>query len=242
VNRTDRLYALAEELRAHAPRLVAARHLAERFEVSVRTIERDLLALQQAGVPIWTQPGPGGGYALDPLTTLPPLNLTPAEATAIATALAAGGPFPFAEAGRSALRKLAAAMSEAQRDAAGVLLERVAIADGADSPDGASRANSPAASAVARTVEEAVAAGVAVDIEYEDKADQRTSRVVEPSGLLRGVYGWYLVGWCRLRQDGRAFRLDRILHARLTEERVAARPLEEMVAGIPRAIRHPALT
>ncbi len=75
--------------------------LAERFEVSTRTIERDLLALQEAGVPIWAQPGPGGGYGLNVDTTLPPLNLTPAEAAALATALAATRAMPFADAGRS---------------------------------------------------------------------------------------------------------------------------------------------
>jgi predicted DNA-binding transcriptional regulator YafY len=72
VNRTDRLYALVEELRARAPRLMRASELAERFEVTTRTIERDLLALQEAGVPIWAQPGPGGGYGLNADTSLPP--------------------------------------------------------------------------------------------------------------------------------------------------------------------------
>src|SRR5262249_6444891 len=96
VNRTDRLYALVEELRGHAPQTVRASELAERFEVTTRTIERDLLALQEAGVPIWAQPGPGGGYGLNVDTTLPPLNLTPAEAAAIATALAATRAMPFA--------------------------------------------------------------------------------------------------------------------------------------------------
>src|ERR1043166_5072212 len=71
MNRTDRLYALVEELRARAPRFMRASELAERFEVTTRTIERDLLALQEAGVPIWAQPGPGGGYSLDVEATLP---------------------------------------------------------------------------------------------------------------------------------------------------------------------------
>ncbi|SEC51238.1 helix-turn-helix transcriptional regulator [Microbacterium hydrocarbonoxydans] len=57
VNRTDRLYALVEELRAMSPRPRSARWLAERFEVSRRTVERDLSALQQAGLPIWAEPG-----------------------------------------------------------------------------------------------------------------------------------------------------------------------------------------
>jgi hypothetical protein len=61
MNRTDRLYALVEDLRATAPRARGACRLAERFEVSVRTIQRDILALQEAGVPIWATPGPAGG-------------------------------------------------------------------------------------------------------------------------------------------------------------------------------------
>ena len=61
--------------------------LAERFEVSVRTIERDILALQEAGVPISGQVGRRGGYVLDRAMTLPPLNFTPAEAVAMAVGL-----------------------------------------------------------------------------------------------------------------------------------------------------------
>ena len=57
VNRTDRLYALVEELRAVAPRPRSARRLAGHFEVSVRTVERDISALQQSGVPIYAEPG-----------------------------------------------------------------------------------------------------------------------------------------------------------------------------------------
>ena len=67
MNRLDRLYALVEELRAAGSRGRSARRLAERFEVSVRTIERDILALQEAGVPISAQLGRRGGYVLDSL-------------------------------------------------------------------------------------------------------------------------------------------------------------------------------
>lgn len=231
MNRTDRLYALVEDLRTRAPRFVGARALAERFEVSVRTIERDLLSLQEAGVPIWTQPGPGGGYTLDARTTLPPLNLTAAEATAIATALAAGGTLPFVAAGHSALRKLAAVMSTTDRDAAGALVGCVRLAGAASPP--------PPPSVAA--VEEAVVAGVAEEIEYEDKEGRRTTRTVEPAGLLRGRQGWYLVGWCRLRDGARVFRLDRIRHARPTAERVAPRPIDDLIEDIPHPFRQPSL-
>jgi predicted DNA-binding transcriptional regulator YafY len=55
VNRTDRLYAMVEMLRASAPRPVSGRRISERFEVSVRTVERDISALQQSGVPIYAE-------------------------------------------------------------------------------------------------------------------------------------------------------------------------------------------
>ena len=65
MNRIDRMYALVEELRAAGRRGRTARQLAQHFEVSVRTVERDLSALGQAGVPLATKQGRGGGYALD---------------------------------------------------------------------------------------------------------------------------------------------------------------------------------
>jgi predicted DNA-binding transcriptional regulator YafY len=61
VNRTDRLYAVVEELRAVAPRPRPAWRLARKYEVSTRTIERDILAPQDAGVPVYAQPSPPGG-------------------------------------------------------------------------------------------------------------------------------------------------------------------------------------
>src|SRR5918994_1811419 len=97
MNRTDRLYALVEELRAVAPQPRTARQLADRFEVSVRTIERDIGALLEAGVPLYATPGPGGGHAIDPLHTLPPVNFTSDEAAALAIALARPGRSPRAD-------------------------------------------------------------------------------------------------------------------------------------------------
>ena len=81
VNRTDRLFALVEELRACAPGRRSARQLASLYEVSARTIERDIGALQQAGVPIYADPGRSGGYTVDKSLTLPPLNFTPVSYT-----------------------------------------------------------------------------------------------------------------------------------------------------------------
>ena len=127
MNRTDRLYALVEELRAVAPRPRSARQLAEHYEVSTRTIERDILALQESGVPIYAETGRRGGYAIDKTLTLPPLNFTAAEMVAIAVSLAREESTPFAAATRSALRKVLATASVAQTAEAAELMDRVRL-------------------------------------------------------------------------------------------------------------------
>src|ERR687897_2215063 len=175
VNRTDRLYAIVEVLRATAPRARAARDLAERFEVSVRTIERDISSLQQSGVPIWATPGPGGGYSVDPSMSLPPLNFSADEATAIAVALAASGPIPFGEAARSALRKLVAAMSGTNREGARELVGRIRLLQ---------QRGQLETTPVVKAVEAAVVERKVLELDYVDRNDRRTAhRVVEPYGF-----------------------------------------------------------
>jgi predicted DNA-binding transcriptional regulator YafY len=127
VNRTDRLYALVEDLRASAPRPQSARRLAARYEVSARTIERDILALQESGVPVYAEPGRRGGYAIDKTMTLPPVNFTAAEMVAMAVALARDERTPFAAATRSALRKVLAVAPAAQTAQAARLIDRVRL-------------------------------------------------------------------------------------------------------------------
>ncbi|MFT4039603.1 MAG: YafY family protein [Thermomicrobiales bacterium] len=231
MNRTDRLYAMVEELRARAPRPLRAAELAARFEVSTRTIERDLLALQEAGVPIWAQPGPGGGYTLNPDTTLPPLNLTPDEALALATALAAMPAMPFAGAGRTALAKLAAVMAAAPRDTASHLAARIRV-----SPMAA-----PQESASWKAIQRALALPEALHLAYADRHGEATERVVEPAGLLGTATGWYLIAWCRLRQGPRAFRLDRITGITPTGEAITLRDLDALLQDLPHDLAIPVL-
>ncbi|MGN5378513.1 transcriptional regulator [Streptomyces sp. MUSC 14] len=220
MNRTDRLYALVEELRAAAPRPRSARALARHFEVSVRTIERDLAALQQSGLPIHAEPGRTGGYVLDRERTLPPLTVTPAEATALAVALHALDGTPFAVDARSALHKVLAVMPERERRATGELAERVRLLVPV------SRPARPAGPVVPRALREALTAGRVLRLDYADAAGRRTARDVEPLGFLGGTEHWYLAGWCRLRNAPRGFRLDRVRAATALDERVPHRAVD----------------
>jgi predicted DNA-binding transcriptional regulator YafY len=109
IPRVERQHRLIEELRISAPRAVTAEALGDRVQVAARTIERDIAELTQAGVPIITRRGPGGGYAIDARPELPPLSLTPGEASALIAALAVIGPRSSATA-QSAMIKLLAAL------------------------------------------------------------------------------------------------------------------------------------
>ncbi|HET7094113.1 MAG TPA: WYL domain-containing protein, partial [Thermomicrobiales bacterium] len=191
----------------------------------------DLRALQEAGVPIWAQPGPGGGYGLNVDATLPPLNLTPAEAVALAVALAAAPAMPFAAAGHSAMQKLAGAMAAAPKDVAARLVRQIRVAPRPDGP--ADRAS--------ETIQRALLASVALALVYRDAQDRETARVVEPVGLVGARNGWYLAAWCRLRQGPRTFRLDRIAHAALTDEPIAPRSLDAVLADLPYELAEPSL-
>jgi predicted DNA-binding transcriptional regulator YafY len=225
MNRTDRLYALAEELRAAGGQPRTAAWLAERFEVTVRTVKRDVAGLQQAGTPIWSTAGPGGGYVLDPAATLPPLTFTPGEAAAVAVALSARSGLPFGPDGRSALTKVLDAMPPASRQDAEELAGRVWIRNG--------RGREP----VARAVDEALRRGLVVVIDYADAQGRRSERrPVEPMAIALERDQSYLLAWCRRRRAGRWFRLDRISAAHVTTERAAPRDVAEVFGPIPTGV------
>jgi predicted DNA-binding transcriptional regulator YafY len=204
VTKIERLYALAEELRAYSPRPRSARQLAGRFEVTPRTIVRDIAALQQAGMPIVAISGPSGGYALERGQTLAPVTLTATEATALLVALPhlAGG--PFAAAARSAVHKVLAVLPEGDRATAAALSDRVRLFP-QDMPDAPPQ------------ILQALVRRRVLRLDYTDRDGMPTERVVEPLALLTGQ-SWYLYAWCRLRNDIRGFRLDRIDQAIVLDE------------------------
>ncbi|MCM3536205.1 WYL domain-containing protein [Cellulosimicrobium funkei] len=136
MNRTERLYALAEELRRAGRTGTTGPRLAAALEVSERTIKRDVAALQQAGLTIWAQAGPGGGYVLDPSASLPPVNFTPGQAVAVAVALATLPPgSPFAVDALAARGKVWDALGAGDRARAEALAARVWVRHAVPDPD-----------------------------------------------------------------------------------------------------------
>jgi predicted DNA-binding transcriptional regulator YafY len=209
---------LLAELVVAAPQPVALDSLAERLGVAPGTVARDVGTLRRYGVPIRT--APGRRYALGRASTAQPRPFGVADLADLADVVAVG------EGGDGG-------------DAA----------DGADGADGADVADLDAADGarvllfrqrdevvdreVRRAVERAVRERRVAVLDYVDRDGATSVREVEPAGLLRGLEAWYLVGWCRLRGAGRAFRLDRICSARLTGERVTPHGIRDVVADVP---------
>ncbi|MDR8413248.1 WYL domain-containing protein [Nonomuraea sp. 3-1Str] len=226
MNRTERLYALVDELRAAAPRPRTVEWLAGRYGVSRRTVQRDLQALMEAGVPVRVEAGRHGGWVIDRDTALPPINLPAAEALAVAAALAgAEQTTPFSAAGPTAMRKLAAALSESAAEEVRALTERIHVLPARTTPG------------VLPIVERAVALQRVVWIRYADAAGQESEREVEPGGLLTASGSWYLIGWCRSRRAGRGFRLDRVLAAELRDEPCPARTVPLLDRALAERVR-----
>lgn len=214
VVRADRLLSLVYLLKARG--MTSAPELARLLEVSPRTILRDVEALSVAGVPVYSQPGRGGGIALLPGYRTDVSGLSEREASALFAAIAAPGAdaLGLGEALTSALRKIMAAVPDAHRPSAARLSERVVI----DTTGWLPRPDEPTLAAA----QEAVLGDRRARIRYQGrKDDAATTRTVDPYGLLHSGGSWFVVAG----HDGRTrfYRLARISAIEVLDE-PAVRP------------------
>lgn len=198
--RLSRLTAILTQLQTK--RLLTATQLADKFSVSVRTIYRDIRALEQAGVPIITEEGKG--YTLMEHYRLPPITFTESEANALITAeqiVLKNKDASFVETYSEAIAKIKSVLKHSVKDKANLLSERVYFAEN---------------ETIERTSNHLLAIQFALtnflqtQITYTDEAQNTTERIIEPFALLSTQEKWLLVAWCRLRNTFRFFRLDRI--------------------------------
>ena len=237
MNRVDRLFGILLQLQQR--RRVRAQDLAAIFEVSERTVYRDMTALSEVGVPIVALPGEG--YELMEGYYLRPLVFTPDEASALSLAAqmfmsqASGR---VAAAAHLALAKLTAVLPTATREQVNVLLKMVEFA----LPP--TRFNLDDSRLT--LFQQAISEQRQVFLRYHSyTCDETTERVVEPLRLTFSGEAWYLSGFCQLRQSERAFRLDRIDAWQLLDETFIPRtatpaPAEPIVARVrfaPHAVR-----
>ncbi len=196
MRRAERLFRLVSELRARD--VSRAEDLAAYFEISVRTVYRDIAHLQASGLPIDGEAGVG--YILRPGFDLPAMTFTFEQLDALAIGLSfveVAGDTSLALAAQEVRAKLQASMPEPEKRK----LE--------DAPLFASRRQGRAAP-ILRIVRRAIRAAEILRLHYGDGAGRQSERRVRPLGIWAFSDGWLFVGWCELREDFRAFRLDRI--------------------------------
>lgn len=219
MNRIDRLFGILLQLQAK--RRVHSKELAAAFEVSERTIFRDIAALTEMGVPITTEWGEG--YSLLEGFYLPPLMFTPDEASSLflgARMLSHQAAGKLSDASRHALAKLEAVLPKAARRQVETLSETIRFM----LPE--RRFNLDDRRLV--LLRQAISHRRVIDITYHSYTrDEVTRRQVEPYELIYGGDSWYIQGYCRLRRDTREFRLDRIDELRLLDETFIRRNLPE---------------
>jgi predicted DNA-binding transcriptional regulator YafY len=160
-------------------------------------------------------------------STLPPVSLTPEEAAAVVTALAAGPDSPYAAAGRTALEKVLEALEPDPRRRARLAASTRWVS-----------ADTRRAAEVRSVLEQAVTRRRVLAVRYRDGDGVVSRRAVEPQLLARSGRHWFLVAWCRERQAMRWFREDRIEAVQPTEETAPRRDLTAL--GAPPAETHPA--
>jgi predicted DNA-binding transcriptional regulator YafY len=224
MQRIERLYAISERLRRAAPAIVPAQHLAEELGVTRRTVERDLAALRNAGVPLYGQPGRGGGSGSVARPTRAMAVFDDAEIVALVIAAHLAADAPFAAAGRTAIGKLLDLLDEPRRVAVDSLRSRFRVAV----PD-----TQPVPPRVRSVLEDAVRAQTVVRLSFTDRNGVRTTRSVEPVGFYSTEGIWSLVAWCHLRDGGRLFRLDQIERATATRQRFEPRDLDKVLGWVP---------
>ena len=212
MNRTDRLMAYLVIFQSRS--LVRAQDLAERFEISERTVYRDIDALAQIGVPVYGVAGEG--YRLMDGYYLPPVTFTPEEARSLALGLSMfmgfsvdGGAKDSAETAYEKVRTVLPARQKREIEALQAVVDLYAFPQPQLDFDDQQFLD----------FQRAIQDKNPIQIDYYSlSGNELTTRIVEPAGLALLNRTWQMTGWCRLRKGQRNFNLDRVDSYQILDE------------------------
>lgn len=214
MNRIDRLAAILIQLQSRS--LVKAQDIADRFSISLRTVYRDIKALDEAGVPVIGEAGTG--YRLMEGYKLPPVMFTKEEATALLTAsklVQSKTDAGIIKHYTAALDKIRAILRYSEKGHLEGIDDHIAVINHP------AILYNPKSDLYLQSILQAIGAGEVAEVSYTAVGKQEpTLRQLEPVGIFYLGSYWYLVAWCRLRKDYRHFRTDRINHMQTTGEKV----------------------
>lgn len=209
-------------------RLLTATELSERFDVSIRTIYRDIRKLEEAGIPVFSIEG--RGYSLMDHYTVAPVQFTEQQANALVTAqhvVNQSKDASFIRDFNEAMVKIKSVFRSSVQEKSELLHDKIHILNWdyeEFSSDGLS------------DIQLAITHFKKMEINYQKANDPKVSfRMIEPCAMYASNHKWILIAWCHLRNDYRAFRIDRIRHFRIMEERFEDRKfnIQEYFASCP---------
>ncbi|MEM6346807.1 MAG: YafY family protein [Bacteroidota bacterium] len=213
MNHLSRLLSILTILKSK--RLVTGTELARKFEVSLRTIYRDIKKLEDSGVPIMTIEGKG--YAIMDGYTVAPVMFNEMEVNALVTAeklIAKTNDDSLIEHFQETLAKIKSVFVGTLQEQGELLDSKMLILK---------RRADEHKSASLSYIQMAIINFKLIEISYQAPEKEMTYRKVEPLAIYSFNEKWIVIGWCRLRNDYRSFRLDRIQHFRILEETFADR-------------------
>lgn len=207
--RLSRLTAILTQLQTK--RLTTATSLADKFNVSVRTIYRDIRALEQAGVPVLTEEGKG--YTLMEGYKIPPVMFSESQANALILAeqlVLKNKDTSFIKDYTEAIDKVKAVLRHSEKEKANLLADRTRFEQNVNRARNSNNISQ---------VQHALTNFYLVQIDYTNENNKTTRRTIEPFALISTTENWLLIAWCRLRNEFRYFRLDRITKMEILAEK-----------------------
>ena len=212
MNRIDRLAAILIQLQSRP--LVKAQDIAAKFSISLRTVYRDVKALEEAGVPVIGEAGTG--YRLMDGYKLPPVMFNLDEATALLTASKLVQSKTDAGISRhyiAALDKIRAILRHSEKDHIEEIDDHIAVMTHP------SIVHQPPSELHLQAILKAIGNSLVIEINYTSlEKNESTKRKIEPVGIYYLGSHWYLIAWCQLRKDYRNFRTDKITQLFATSE------------------------
>ncbi|HEY4788394.1 MAG TPA: YafY family protein [Bacteroidales bacterium] len=215
MNRIDRVSAILIHLQTK--KFVTAEEIANRFEISKRTIYRDLKALEEAGVPLGAEPGKG--YYLVDGYHLPPVMFTHEEASAMLTAEKMVEKLTdrsVSDHFQSAMMKIRSVLPEKEKQFITDLHSNIEVLY---------NLKSEFPNNYMSDIQFALVNRQTLTIDYKSiyKNEQTINRIIEPVGICFYSLSWHLIGWCRMRNEYRDFRVDRITRLVINKETYSPR-------------------
>ncbi|WKN43519.1 helix-turn-helix transcriptional regulator [Tunicatimonas pelagia] len=205
--RLARLTAILIQLQSK--RIVTAKDIAEKHNVSVRTVYRDIRTLEKSGIPIVTEEGKG--YSVMDGYKIPPVMFTQEEANALITAeqlIRKNKDQSLTEQYESAITKIKSVLKYTQKEKTELLSNRIQVRN--------NRENEKTSEYLIQ-LQSTISNYQTVKINYLSLENKQSQREIEPFALYTTQENWVLIAFCRLKKDFRAFRLDCIQKMQVLE-------------------------